>query len=84
MFLRYDCGCIGFPNPEGGDPICVQACDRDGDDPQYSGYPRKDLATKGATPLSGGYTIEIVMDLLKSYPDAEKYRQIRSLLGVPS
>lgn len=31
MFVKYECGCIGFPPDEHGDAIIVQCCDNDGE-----------------------------------------------------
>lgn len=82
MFLRYDCGCIGFGSIEIGNPYVVKPCDLAADDHHaISIGPRSDLAQKGREKVRSQEVVDLLREISDLVHDGYKLRDVKHLLA---
>lgn len=79
MFVRFECGCKGLALPDGRS-VCFWACDHD---ECGLGFHFRDLSDKSHAPLPAEEVDKFVDQIGGLMADGHRYREIRSLLGVP-
>jgi hypothetical protein len=82
MFVRYECGCVGFTPDENGDAVIVEACDREDD---YIIFSQRNMKNnqgvirgyKGFSEIGEG---QLITKLQRAIADGYKFREIQRLL----
>lgn len=86
MFRRYSCDCVGFEVTDDGGgrhAFCVWACDRTYlDSPDVGIWERPGLLEKTSEPIPFTRTIELLDALSRYIGDGQRFREVRSALGI--
>ena len=79
MFVKYDCGCIGFVACD--THWCVKQCDGDGEFNPIGIWDRKDLEGQPYDVLELEELSDLFHNIDLMLKDGDKYRKIKKLLG---
>ena len=80
MFVKYECGCIGFPPKENGFAIIIKPCDEDGELTFSDRDVRKNKIVMPYTELSEIGVGEFKTQIQRLMYDGYKFRDIKRLL----
>ena len=83
MFVKYECGCVGFEPCATGSAIIVQWCDVYQDEPD-TGFTHRNMSGKEFEAVPDVMTSELIAMVGNLCRDGHKLRSVRSLLGVQS
>lgn len=77
-FIRWDCGCIGFPTNDPKEAIIVEHCDCR--DEEIYNIHRRDMSAKMSLPLASNDCKAIIKDIGELIADGYKLRELKLLL----
>lgn len=82
MFVKFSCGCVGFPPGSDGYAVVVHPCDvADTDYWEPLSFSRRDIDGKGYEPLPPEAEENLLHDLARLMGDGYRFRRIKSLLA---
>ena len=87
MFLRYQCGCIGFELVDETlqwTAYCVSDCCSDGSDDSLKIYQHPALLDKAREPLGFDETVDLWHSIGTLMAEGFQFRKLKGLLGLPS
>jgi hypothetical protein len=85
VLRKYSCDCIGFEvtDDDGArHTYCVWACDAPVDAPDVGMWERPGLLEKTSEPVPFVRTIELLNALSRYIEDGQRFREVRSALGI--
>jgi len=85
MLRKYSCDCIGFEvtDDDGGrHAYCVWSCDAPTDAPDVGMWERPGLLEKSSEPVSFKRTVELLKAIDRYIADGDRFRVLRSTLGI--
>lgn len=85
MLRKYSCDCVGFEITDDAGvrhAFCVWACDAPVDGPQVGMWERPGLLEKTSEPIPFERTLELLKSIDRLIGDGERFREVRSILGV--
>lgn len=84
MFVRFDCGCLGLANVQGGSKghaIIIKPCDLPAECyPEDTSFYFRDMSDKGTQPLSDEASAKIVDEVSRLIAQGHKFQAVRNLL----
>lgn len=85
MFRKYSCDCMGFEITDDNGArhaYCVWACDAPVDAPGVGIRERPGLLEKTSEPVPFPRTVELLDALSQYVGDGQRFREVRSALGI--
>ena len=81
MFVKFSCGCIGFPPNTEGKSVIVKACDGEGEICFYDRFiTHSDGSPKSFEPLDSDTDKSIQNDISRTIQDGHKWFELKLLL----
>jgi len=85
MLRKYSCDCIGFEIADDDGErhaYCVWSCDAPTDSPDVGMWERPGLLEKTSEPVPFKRTVELLEQMGKYIVDGDRFRVLRSTLGI--